>query len=330
MLRQLPGRGKHLCMADATLCLQDTEKCVRLAVDFKAEESAPPGITYADAITKRSRAASWLSGCGGARGIKFSTLAASEHNPSEKRKAMKRLSCCVLLLALSGYVHAQSPLTLYDNFNARLINPDRWVGAEFPGPVGEEAVREILGGSLHLAYRGYGTTQGNFSNFMLQFRNPANIRAIQATVKVRKYAVKDCPENPSPTSVDARLLGFFFGDVFTTLLIRGYSTDPIGVLRVQGFVEQCNAAGCQNLGFQELGTATVGQDVTLRIQWDSDNHRFIFQRDNLPQVFSPYAVADDAPGGPKWLDISMTMADCPSGPRPFAFMDALFDNVFVN
>src|SRR5205823_2140165 len=111
----------------------------------------------------------------------------------QRRSLMKRLSCFLFFAFVSACASAQSPLTLYDNFNSHLINSDKWFGGEYPSSVGEEAVRQILGGSLHLSYRGYG--QGSFGDFILYFRNPANIRAIQATVKVRNYKLLGCAGN---------------------------------------------------------------------------------------------------------------------------------------
>ena len=69
----------------------------------------------------------------------------------------------------------------------------------------------------------------------------------------------------------------------------------------------------------------------LRVQWDRENHRFIFQRDDDPEVVAPYTVSDTAPAGARvkrWTSISV--ANCTATPRPVAFIEALFDDVMVN
>jgi len=75
--------------------------------------------------------------------------------------------------------------------------------------------------------------------------------------------------------------------------------------------------------------------LRLRIQWDQANHRFIFQRDGEPEVFSPYTVSDTAPSGSqvKFLGTANTVPFCrlqAGRPRPASFIDAFFDDVLVN
>jgi hypothetical protein len=45
---------------------------------------------------------------------------------------------------------------------------------------------------------------------------------------------------------------------------------------------------------QELGLVTHRETARLRIQWDRDTHRFIFQRDDAPEVVAPYTVPDSS------------------------------------
>jgi hypothetical protein len=83
---------------------------------------------------------------------------------------------------------------------------------------------------------------------------------------------------------------------------------------------------------RDLGPVKRGEIVRLRVQWDRDHHRFIFQRDDTPEVFAPYAVSDTAPpGNPvKWLDAMQFVPNCSATPRPMAFIEAWFDDVMVN
>ncbi len=208
-----------------------------------------------------------------------------------------------LVVLASVPVSAVEPLALYDNFNAPLIDPDRWFGSEFSF-LGAEAVREIFGNRLHMRYRGYGDTGSNsdtmFDLFRLNFADADAVTAMKATVRVTNVESTGCAANGSPTQARASLNGFFFNtrtptpgsaenDVLAAIRVRRLSdsTDPAGVLQVVAVVIHCGDANCFTgpfLGFINLGTVAVGDKVTLRIQWDPDNNRFIFQRGNQPEV----------------------------------------------
>ena len=105
----------------------------------------------------------------------------------------------------------------------------------------------------------------------------------------------------------------------------------------------CNLLSCtarskwilrhRTLHFQDLGLVKLGEMTRLRVQWDRENHRFIFQRGGDPEVVAPYTVSDTAPASDsrKTLEItSMSVANCTATPRPVAFIEALFDDVMVN
>ena len=68
------------------------------------------------------------------------------------------------------------------------------------------------------------------------------------------------------------------------------------------------------------------------MQWDHDNHRFIFQRDEDLEVFAPYTLSDTAPPGRprQGLRIGYEAANCLATLRPVAFIEAVFDDVLVN
>ena len=118
------------------------------------------------------------------------------------------------------------------------------------------------------------------------------------------------------------------------LVRRSDSTFP-DVLRVRSGVYHCTNRDCtagSALHFRDLGPVKLGEMVRLRVQWDRDNHRFIFQRDDAPEVLAPYAVSDSAPPGiqVKLLDALHFVPNCTATPRPVAFIEALFDDVMVN
>jgi hypothetical protein len=268
----------------------------------------------------------------------------------------------MLLVVLIGCAAAQERpgnaverLVPYDDFNATQIDPDKWFGIEFgPKPRGAstEAIRQIQDNRLRLVYRAYGRTdsdRGRSRNeFLLMFHNSAAVTAIKATVQVTDAAATSCPGNPEATISWAMLGGRFFGtapstpgsaanDVVATIRLvrRSDSTDPPDVLRVRSGVSHCANAVCtagSTIHFQDLGPVKLGEMVRLRVQWDRDNHRFIFQRDDDPEILAPYTVSDSAPPGiqVKMLDAVHHVPNCTATPRPVAFIEALFDDVMVN
>jgi hypothetical protein len=267
------------------------------------------------------------------------------------------LHCAVMLVVVLIGVpgNAVEPLVLYDDFNATHIDPDKWFGGEFSVPfpgASTEAIRQIQDHRLRLAYRSFGQTDSDSGRprheFMLRFRDPAAVTAIQATVQVTDAATTGCPGNPEPTLAWAMLGGRFFGTAATIpesavndvvasirLVRRSDATDPPDVLRVRSSIFHCANTPCttgSGLHFQDLGPVKRGEMVKLRVQWDRDNHRFIFQRDDGPEVVAPYTVPDTTPPGiqVKLLDAIHFVPNCTTTPRPMAFIDALFDDVMVN
>jgi hypothetical protein len=113
------------------------------------------------------------------------------------------------------------------------------------------------------------------------------------------------------------------------------ATGPPDVFQARAVVFYCANRPCtagMELHRRDLGPVKRGEVVRLRVQWDRDNHRFIFQRDDAPEVFAPYAVSDTAPPGiaVKLLDAMLFVPKCTARPRPMAFIEAWFDDVMVN
>jgi hypothetical protein len=259
----------------------------------------------------------------------------------------------VVLIGVPGY--AAERLVPYDDFNATHIDPDKWFGGEYSPAVpsaSTEAIRQIQDNRLHLVYRSYGPTDSDSgrlrSELVLMFRDPAAVTAIQAAVQVTDVATTGCPGNPENTVAWAMLGGRFFGtapstpggEVTDTVafigMIRGSgSAAPPDVLRARSVVFHCANRPCtagSELHRQDLGPVKRGEIVRLRVQWDRDNHRFIFQRDDAPEVLAPYAVSDTAPPGiaVKLLDAMHFVPNCTATPRPMAFIETWFDDVMVN
>jgi hypothetical protein len=259
----------------------------------------------------------------------------------------------VVLLGVPG--DAAERLVPYDDFNATQINPDKWFGSEyspaFPS-ASTEAIRQLQDARLYLRYRSYGPTDADGgrlrSELALLFRTPAAVTAIQAVVQVTDVVATECPGSPERTAASANLGGRFFGtapstpdgDVTDTVAFIGMfrgsgSAAPPDELRARSLVFQCANRPCtagSELHRQDLGPVKRGERVRLRVQWDRDQHRFIFQRDDAPEVLAPYAVAGTAPPGiaAKVLNAMHFVPNCPATPRPMAFIEAWFDDVMVN
>jgi hypothetical protein len=252
--------------------------------------------------------------------------------------------------------NAEERLVPYDDFNATQIDPDKWLGIECgpePRSASTEAIRQIQDNRLRLVYRAYGRTDSDSgmsrNELGLVFHNSAAVTAIKATMQVTDAAATSCPGNREATSAAwAMLGGRFFNTAPSTpgsaakfvatgigLVRRSDSTDPPDVLRVRCGVFHCTNADCMaasELHSQDLGPVKLGEMVRLRVQWDRDNHRFIFQRDDDPEVLAPYTVSDSGPPGDqiKLLVAVHLVPNCTATPRPVAFIEALFDEVMVN
>jgi hypothetical protein len=261
-----------------------------------------------------------------------------------------------LLCLLGVPVYALERLVPYDDFNAAHIDPDKWSGGVY-GDASTEAIRQLQDHRLRLAYRSYGKTEADrgslWHNQSLVFPNSATITAIQATVQVTDAMATGCRGNPRSTETVAILGGFFFNTATPTppgwvnevmagfrLVRTSDASEPPDVLRVHSFVLHCKEKwDCHpldprtKLHLQNLGLVKLGEMTRLRVQWDQENHRFIFQRGGDPEIVAPYTVSDTSPPGSdskKWLTITNGVANCTATPRPVAFIDALFDDVMVN
>lgn len=234
----------------------------------------------------------------------------------------------------------------YDNFDgATRIDPARWLFGE--------RQRLIKGAVLSMVQRDHGMQVSNVGTFNQSWGHdvdePGAITQMRASVTVNDFSVTGCAGNTSPTMVQARLVGGFFnvgpstptsriGDVVGVVRLyrNSDSTDGAGVLKVQGIVVQCTTADCNydqiDLGSVDLGTATTGQTLSLRMEWDASRNRFSFYRGSDPVQRVTYTVGDSQPPfvGFRQLGTRTNVANCLTGPRAEAFVDAKFDNFAVN
>ena len=259
-----------------------------------------------------------------------------------------------LLLLMFASPGQALDLVLYDDFHSTFIDETKWSGGggQSAGVDVLEFVRQIQKGTLHMVNRTYGDTSSNSGSSVaytrLDFADGEKVTAIKATVQVNSAEVVGCSNNSSATHATARLGGSFFNtsaptvgsysnDVFAAIYIElaSDSTDKAGILEVIGRVIKCNNSTCSlytELDKIVLGTTKVKKKTDLSIQWDKSNHQFIFQLGKSAPVSYTYAVPDLLPAGfadSKALDIAQSIANCTAEPT-VAFMDANFDNVFVN
>jgi len=265
------------------------------------------------------------------------------------------LLSAVLIVAPVTYRAAEAQsATLYDNFNSLLINPAKWVGAEEvdtffgPPPLGAaEIFRGLVLGQLVLSHRLNGNLtneNGNSHILRLNVRNPQPITFMQVTTKVPNYALTTCPNNVAGGAVRIRLNGVFFNsdsstpeDITGNVIARAEifrntgSSDAPNVLRVRVRVIRCLDANCDDADIftVDAGTLVVGHSVRLSVRWDEPNGRFLFRRDNDPEVQITYPWAVHPIEGSRSLLITSFVANC-ANPTTVASIIATFDNFYVN
>lgn len=246
--------------------------------------------------------------------------------------------------AVEGY-------TVVDGFGDTVINADIWAD--------QERVRALVGTTqtgtaLRHVQRDVGGTSSNIGfnafSWNSSLSRPSAVTQLRSIVRVTAMSVTGCPANTGATSrVRARLLGTFFntgvrtpnsnvGDVLAQAWIArsANSTDPSGVMRVEGWVGVCMDATCQGVSqvgsTVSLGTATVGDSVTLAIEWDRALNKFTFVRDNgAASATIPYSLSDGVEPSVSFKSVGTRteVANCTAAATT-ASIDATFDNVNVN
>lgn len=258
-----------------------------------------------------------------------------------------RAGAALLAAAAACSAQAAESYTNWDNFDgATEINMTRWLGPE--------RHRLVESGALRMIQRDLGSQQNNtdvFSNsWSLNLANPGPVTQMKGAITVNAFEVTHCAGNANAGLLQARFAGGFFNagpgvpsqdnrtnDVGATIRLRRDSNSPdaANVLRVQGTVFQCTTADCNygsiSLGDVDLGTALVGQTVSLRMEWDKPNKRFNFFLGNNPVQRITYSVAHDlAPASTfRLIGTRTTVSHCMAG-RTEGFIDAKFDNISVN
>jgi hypothetical protein len=246
----------------------------------------------------------------------------------------------------------REPLVLYDDFESGArINPEKWFGGGGARPV-LDVRRAQAGGRLRLQNRSYAATDTNVGSqtgqVFVGFTNPSAVRAIQATLEVETFEVHACAGNSVPGRASAQIFGSFFNsairtpnshvnDVAVALdVVRGTdSPDPKSTLQINAGVLVCATPDCSQadvIGAANLGPVLRGESVTLKVEWDPQNDRFIVQRGQRPEVSLFYTVPDSSPAGlaNKILALNTTVPNCTAAPRPTGLVRISVEQVLVN
>ena len=261
-----------------------------------------------------------------------------------------------LSVGLFAALSAQATYTVYDNFDGSggFIAPHLWRGHEVSGGV-REALRLLIGDPLvpgnrrlllfNVAYGGVESNAGTESGILASnFTNPGAVGGIRATVEAANVWAGACAANPAGvTTAMAAIGGAFFnpnpttlsaaGDVWATVGVerKSNATTPLDTLAVVARLTQCMDGKCEQralLGEQTLGSATKTERLSLGLEWDRTNKRFVFQRGAASAAIA-YSIEDGmAPGiQTKGAFTINEVANCEGGPRAAALMEAYFDNV---
>lgn len=263
---------------------------------------------------------------------------------------MRALLPAAIVAAMSvcaPLAHALEPLKIYDRFSDRPLDPSRWAEGE--------RVREIRGaGVLRLMQRSYGLGGSDigqqFQNWNSTLTNPQSISALRARINVTALETQACPSNPALSQARARIVGTFFntgvptpgsqiGDALAQIRLTRFSnsTDPEGVLRVQGFLAICSTPDCAGAGvvgnIVDLGTVAVGTPAVVQMQWDRGGKTFTFTRDNgafSGTVAYPFDDTNPPSSAFKQLSTRVDLPNCSTAPPVGALVDVKFDNIQVN
>ena len=270
------------------------------------------------------------------------------------------LASMFLLLAggasvLQWPIVAQETLVLYDDFTATTLDPDRWLGLD--SGVTQEQVRQIKSNVLILASRVYSDPAGFGRTGVsgVRFTNPTQVTAIAADLRVMDVESVSCAVLPAFTRASVTVSGsFFYGggitprdgrknDVRAGITIRRDSNavDPEGALQATATVSQCTNSDCSSAitlpgKFINFESVPLKKRVPIRVEWDAEGDRFVFQIGDSGLEFISYADSPtvslpEQPAGldEKAIQVRNTVPGC-AGARSIAHLDVQVGNVFVN
>ncbi len=275
------------------------------------------------------------------------------------------LMATVLILGgVPCYAGTSNGMTLYDSFNGKSINADKWVGYEWlsdtANRVARESVRWVEDRRLRLGISACAcTTCPEGSSITVQERLIAldptiqDATAIQAIAEIGQLTVvgSDSDANKEiPAQARMRIMKFFFnntenpgnaiGDVIAWIGVRrtSGSTNPTNTLTVTGNVSVCTDETCtESLTYGQVDITTLRISAARRpsmanlyMEWDAQNHQFIFKCNNKTQGIS---YSEDWATSPPWIKHMSLRAEGmvpndATGDRPKASIDSYIDNIW--
>lgn len=242
---------------------------------------------------------------------------------------------------------SNSGLRLYDSFDDnRFLDPSKWLAQWQCGGTVMECVREIQEDQLRLRVRAYGATDSNsgtqFGSSGLTLASNS-VTDIATDLTVRRSTADACSTNPGfgggGGHAQVLIFGNFFNggggtsdnDVTANLQLDRYSTYPVGMVQVGGFLKYQN----QFFDNVDLGLVNVGERVRVELLWDQPNHRFVIRLfrpayGTVAEQVMPYTISDTAAAVSPFRNINANVfpANC-AGTRTSAELEVLINDVFT-
>jgi hypothetical protein len=252
----------------------------------------------------------------------------------------------LISMVSSTAISAVEDLVPYDDFETGGINSSNW---QF-----SVARRFVENGKLKMRHKMFGRTNADkgrsSGGVFMPFQKPEAITGIEATVVIKGLRNTRCPANAAASLSMFRIFGAYFntsvvpntpGDVLDDVLVDLHVEQESGTsqvndnLAVVASIDRCILKDCddtESLFYQNLGSALRGEEIKLKVQWDKDNHRFIFQYDDNAPVFANYKESDTSPPGSNYKELRVQNfpVSCASGPATITAMTALVDDVMLN
>jgi hypothetical protein len=248
---------------------------------------------------------------------------------------------------------------LFDDFNAKRIDPGRWKVASTGADPNDALTRmaelsvEQTSGRLKMEIHSYGldggpgSGSGNQGQVWLNMaQGPANVaRGVQVTARVEESETTGCiASSTSRTAVSLNADLFRSGPnpytynnaenvVGVMFDIVSRPTFPKNTVRIVYGVYMCTTPTCSDelrFGDGNFAAATVGEDITLGIELDTINNRVILTKSNeqIQSVSYPETLIETFPpaSGPmgKGIWIRQRLDMCPTPAE--AKLKVTFDN----
>jgi hypothetical protein len=274
------------------------------------------------------------------------------------------LLCIVLALLISSPVQSQ---TLYDDFTGPLLDSGKWLGDyKWVSSLNHLEIGQVIAKKkLDMFNHCLGSTEDGDADTQtcstrLAMQDGVGVTAMEALVQLIAITLEQsqCLANDDGVTW-IRFGGAFFNSTaitgtvtsqlndvqaFIALRRNAISTDPAGVMTIEGRVVRCTNDDCTTSvpvttdppGNNPLilGTVSVKKKVQLRMVYDPTNHRFLFKQGKKdPEVEMVYAPRENHPpfaqnGGFKRLEVRHHLANCSAGATS-GWARAYFDNFYI-